>query len=63
VRQNQKDPRLTLGLFGMDIGGLPGLNLSMAGDVTAGYIGRNIERLREPMQRISDFIYSRAATQ
>ena len=47
----------------MDIGGLPGLNLSMAGDVTAGYIGRNIERLREPMQRISDFIYSRAATQ
>ena len=47
----------------MDIGGLPGLNLSMPGDVTAGYIGRNIERLREPMQHISDFIYSRAATQ
>ncbi len=35
------------------------LNHRITGDVTAGYIGRNIERLRDPMQRISDFVYER----
>ncbi len=30
------------------------VNHSMAGDVTAGYIVHDVERLREPMQRISD---------
>lgn len=32
------------------------LNHKQAGDVTAGYIIPNTERLREPMQRITDFI-------
>ncbi len=32
------------------------VNHSMSGDVTAGYIVRNVERLRDPMQRISDEI-------
>lgn len=36
------------------------LNHRMAGDVTAGYIGKNIERLRDPMQRITSYILSAA---
>ena len=32
------------------------LNHRMTGDVTAGYVGKNVERLREPMQRITDHI-------
>ena len=34
------------------------LNHRMTGDVTAGYIGKNIERLRDPMQRITSYILS-----
>lgn len=30
------------------------LNHRMTGDVTAGYISRNVERLRAPMQQITD---------
>ncbi len=30
------------------------LNHRMTGDVTAGYISRNVERLRPPMQQITD---------
>ena len=37
------------------------LNHRITGDVTAGYIGKSTDRLREPMQRISDFVYERAA--
>ena len=36
------------------------LNHRMTGDVTAGYIGKNIERLREPMQRITNFFLNAA---
>ncbi len=36
------------------------LNHSMTGDVTAGYIIADVERLREPMQRITDFILKAA---
>ena len=32
------------------------VNHSMSGDVTAGYIVQDVERLREPMQRISEEI-------
>jgi len=32
----------------------------MSGDITAGYIGKNVERLRDPMQRITSFILSAA---
>jgi integrase len=32
------------------------LNHKMPGDVTAGYIVTDVERLREPMQKITDFI-------
>ncbi|CZJ08633.1 phage related integrase [Legionella pneumophila] len=32
------------------------LNHKMNTDVTAGYIVRDVERLRKPMQRISDFL-------
>ena len=32
------------------------VNHSMSGDVTAGYIVPDVERLRKPMQRISDEI-------
>jgi integrase len=39
------------------------INHSLAGDVTAGYIIIDIERLREPMQRITDFIKLHAAIQ
>jgi hypothetical protein len=37
------------------------LNHRMAGDVTAGYIGKNIERLRDPMQRITSYLLSAGA--
>ena len=36
------------------------LNHRMAGDVTAGYIGKNVERLRDPMQRITTYFLSAA---
>ena len=36
------------------------LNHRMTGDVTAGYIGKNIERLRDPMQRITSYMLSAA---
>ncbi len=32
------------------------LNHTMTHDVTAGYIMRDVERLRKPMQRISDYL-------
>lgn len=32
------------------------VNHSQSRDVTAGYIVMNVDRLREPMQKISDFI-------
>ena len=32
------------------------VNHSMANDVTAGYIAWDVERIREPMQRITDYI-------
>ena len=32
------------------------LNHKMTHDVTAGYIMRDVERLRKPMQRISDYL-------
>ena len=32
------------------------LNHKMGNDVTAGYIMRDVERLRKPMQRIADFL-------
>ena len=32
------------------------LNHKMGNDVTAGYIMRDVERLRKPMQRITDFL-------
>lgn len=39
------------------------VNHKMSNDVTAGYIVNDVERLREPMQRISNFlIKSMAAT-
>lgn len=43
--------------------GVPSLTLKKlmnhaSGDVTAGYVGGSVERLREPMQRIADFIES-----
>lgn len=38
------------------------LNHRMAGDVTAGYIGKNVERLREPMQRITDYFLEASST-
>ena len=34
------------------------VNHSLSGDVTAGYIITDVERLREPMQRITDFLVS-----
>lgn len=37
------------------------LNHKMTHDVTAGYIMRDVERLRKPMQRISDFLISQMA--
>ena len=33
-------------------------NHKMSGDVTAGYIGKDVERLRKPMQAITDFLLS-----
>jgi hypothetical protein len=36
------------------------LNHKMANDVTAGYIVTDVERLRAPMQRITDFILQAA---
>jgi len=36
------------------------LNHRMSGDVTASYIGKNIERLRDPMQRIASYVLSAA---
>lgn len=36
------------------------LNHRMSGDITAGYIGKNVERLRDPMQRITSFTLSAA---
>lgn len=36
------------------------VNHKMANDVTAGYIVTDVERLRKPMQQITDFILSRA---
>lgn len=36
------------------------LNHKQSGDVTAGYIVADVERLREPMERISDFILKAA---
>ena len=35
------------------------MNHKMTGDVTAGYIGGNVERLRQPMQAITDVFMSR----
>lgn len=35
------------------------LNHKMTNDVTAGYIMRDVERLRKPMQQISDFLVRR----
>ena len=32
------------------------VNHKMSGDVTAGYIITDVERLRKPMQKITDFI-------
>ena len=32
-----------------------------ASDVTGGYIVRDVERLREPMQRITDYILNHAS--
>lgn len=37
------------------------LNHKMTHDVTAGYIMRDVERLRKPMQRITDFLISQMA--
>jgi len=34
------------------------LNHANGTDVTAGYIVANVERLREPMQKITDFVWS-----
>lgn len=34
-------------------------NHKMSGDVTAGYIIADVERLREPMEKISTFIMSK----
>lgn len=39
------------------------LNHKMPGDVTAGYIVKDIGRMREPMQRITDFILAKSGTQ
>jgi hypothetical protein len=36
------------------------LNHKMKSDVTAGYIVMDVERLREPMQKITDYILSAA---
>lgn len=36
------------------------VNHKMNGDVTAGYIVADAERLREPMQRITDYLLSAA---
>ncbi len=36
------------------------LNHSTASDITAGYLIINIERLREPMQKITDFVLKSA---
>jgi integrase len=36
------------------------LNHKMSGDVTAGYIIPDVERLRKPMQKITDYILSKA---
>jgi hypothetical protein len=35
------------------------VNHKMNNDVTAGYIMTNVERLRKPMQQISDYIVSK----
>ena len=35
------------------------VNHKMSGDVTAGYIVSDVERLRVPMQQITDFMVSR----
>ena len=37
------------------------LNHKMTHDVTAGYIMRDVERLRKPMQRITDFLIKQMA--
>jgi hypothetical protein len=37
------------------------VNHKMSGDVTAGYIGEDVERLRKPMQQITDFFLSKKA--
>jgi hypothetical protein len=37
------------------------LNHKMSGDVTAGYIVSDVERLRKPMQQIADFLLSAAS--
>ncbi len=37
------------------------LNHKMTNDVTAGYIMRDVERLRKPMQRITDFLIKKMA--
>ncbi len=36
-------------------------NHKMSGDVTAGYIVSDVERLRAPMQRIADYLLSERA--
>jgi hypothetical protein len=36
------------------------LNHKMSGDVTAGYVIQDVERLRAPMQSITDFILKAA---
>jgi len=36
------------------------LNHANGADVTAGYIVANVERLREPMQKITDFVLKAA---
>lgn len=38
------------------------LNHKMTNDVTAGYIMRDVERLRKQMQRITDFLIKQMAT-
>ncbi|STX50744.1 phage related integrase [Legionella busanensis] len=39
------------------------LNHKMTNDVTAGYIMRDVERLRKPMQRITDHLIRNMASQ
>jgi len=35
------------------------MNQKMSGDVTAGYIVNDVERLRKPMEKIADYVLSK----